>query len=277
MKRLITAFVAISAILSCTKAYIPQPDPYVPEPGTCIFKAQLELLQGQWVWDAVRDKVGVYADNLDNAPFQPRAAYNGKSGIIELMGEGALGQAYAYFPYSARGEEAAREGRQPLSEEQSYQGSAIAQIQNNTTFVAAADKDGLLRFRCLCGALHLRVKMHFNEPVRRVTLSSTTPVTGWLDVTGEKEEALLNPGYSVSITDINRPCSESSPLDLWVMLPEGSYSGLSITVAGATESISTVIEGTFLIKAGEETSANAEEKKIDYDGGYLEGEDVDYD
>ncbi len=277
MKRLFTAFVAISAILSCTKAYIPQPDPYVPEPGTCVFKAQVELLQGQWVWDAVHDKVGVYADNLDNAPFQPRAAYNGKSGIIELMGEGALGQAFAYFPYSSQGEEAAREGRQPLSEVQSYQSSAIAQINKNTTFVAVADKDGLFRFRCLCGALHLRVKMHFNEPVRRVTLSSTMPLTGWLDVTGEKEEVLLNPGYSISITDINRSCSETSPLDLWVMLPEGSYSGLSITVAGATESISTVIEGTFLIKAGEETSANAEEKKIDYDGGYLEGEEVDYD
>jgi hypothetical protein len=61
------------------------------------------------------------------------------------------------------------------------------------------------------------------------------------------------------------------------MLPEGSYNGLSITVVGATESLSTVIEGTFQLRAGQETSASAEEKKSDYDGGYLEGEDVDYD
>lgn len=277
MKRLFTAFVAFSALLSCTEAYIPQPDPYVPDPGTCVFKAQVDLLQGQWVWDAVHDKVGVYADNLTNALFLPRAAYNGKSGMIELMGEGALGQAYAYFPYSSHGEEAVREGRQPLSQIQGFQGSALEQIQQNTTFVAAADEDGLFRFRCLCGALHIQVNLHFSEPVQRVTLTSTTPITGWLDVTGLEEESILHPGYSITITDINLPCTGTSPLDVWVMLPEGSYSGLSITVAGATESLSTVLEGTFQIRAGQETSASAQEKKNDYDGGYLEGEDADYD
>ena len=277
MKRLFTAFVAFSALLSCTEAYIPQPDPYVPDPGTCVFKAQVDLLEGQWVWDAVHDKVGVYADNLTNALFLPRAAYHGKSGVIELMGEGAQGHAYAYFPYSSRGEEAVREGRQPLSNVQSYQTSALEQIQRNTTFVAAADEDGLFRFRCLCGALHIRVKMHLGEPVQRVTLTSATPITGWLDVTGVEEESLLRPGYSITLPDIGLPCTETSPLDVWVMLPEGDYSGLSITVAGATESLSTVIEGTFQIRAGQETSASAQEKKNDYDGGYLEGEDADYD
>ena len=277
MKRLFIAFVAFSAILSCTQAYIPQPDPYVPEPGTCVFKAQVEFPDGQWVWDAVHDKVGVYADNLTNALFQPRAAFDGKSGVIELMGEGAIGQAYAYFPYSSHGEEAAREGRQPLSEHQSYQSSAIEQIKHNTTFVAAADEDGLFRFRCLCGALHIQVKMQFSEPVQSLTLASSTPVTGLLDVTGAKQEAITHPGYIVSVTEIDRPCTENSPLDVWVMLPEGSYNGLSITVAGATESLSTVIEGTFQLRSAQETSISAEEKKIDYDGGYLEGEDVDYD
>ena len=277
MKRLFTAFVAFSAILSCTQTYILDPDPYVPAPGTCVFKAQVELPEGQWVWDAVHDKVGVYADNLTNAPFQPRAAFDGKSGVIELMGEGAMGQAYAYFPYSSHGEDAVREGRQPLSERQSYQSSAMDQIRKNTTFVATADEDGLLRFRCLCGALHIQVKMQFNEIVQSITLTSTTPVTGWLDITGAKEEAITHPGYSVSITDIGLPCSETSPLDVWVMLPEGNYNGLSITISGATESLSTVIEGTFQLRSGEETSASAKEKKADFDGGYLEGEDVDYD
>lgn len=277
MKRLFTAFVALSALLSCTEAYIPLPDPYVPDPGTCVFKAQMDLLQGEWVWDAVHDKVGVYADNLTNAPFQPRAAYDGKSGIIELMGEGALGQAHAYFPYSSHGEEAVGEGRQPLPQNQSYQRSALEQIQQNTTFVATADEDGLFHFRCLCGALHIKVNMFFSEPVQRVTLSSTTPVTGWLDVTGGEEESILHPGYSITITDINLPCTETSPLDVWVMLPEGDYNGLSITAAGATESLSTVLEGTFQLRAGQETSASAREKKNDYDGGYLEGEDVNYD
>lgn len=277
MKRLFTVFVAFSALLSCTQAYIPQPDPYVPAPGTCVFKAQVELLEGEWIWDAVHDKVGVYADNLTNAPFQPRAAFNGKSGVIELMGEGAKGQAYAYFPYSPYGEEAVREGRQPLRALQSYQGNALDQIRHNTTFVSVADGNGLFRFRYLCGALHVQVKMHFGERVQRVTLTSSTPITGWLDVTGEKEKAITHPGYNVSVTEINRTCTEDTPLDVWVMLPEGSYSGFAITIAGATESLSTVIEGTYLVQAGQETSASAQEKKNDFDGGYLEGEEVDYD
>ena len=269
---------AFSALLSCTEAYIPQPDPYVPAPGTCVFKAQVELPGGEWIWDAVHDKVGVYADNLTNAPFQPRAAFDGKSGTIELMGEGAMGQAYAYLPYSFYGEDSVREGRQSLPESQGYQNNAMDQILQNTTLVAAADEDGFFRFRYLCGALHIQVKMHFGENVQRVTLSSSEPITGWLDVTGEKEVPLSHPGYSVSITGIDRPCTGDSPLDVWVMLPEGSYNGFSITVAGATESLSTVIEGTFKIQAGEETgTAIAQEKRNEYDGGYLEGEKVDYD
>ena len=79
------------------------------------------------------------------------------------------------------------------------------------------------------------------------------------------------------MTGIGRPCSETAPLDVWVMLPEGSYSALSITVAGATESLSTVIDGSFQIRAGQETSASAQEKKNEYDGGDLEGEEVNYD
>ena len=104
MKRLIISLAAISALISCTQEYRPQPDPYVAAQGTCVFKAQIELLQGSWVWNSATDKVGIYADNLTNASFLPRVAYNGKEGVIELMGEGALGQAYAYFPYSPDGD-----------------------------------------------------------------------------------------------------------------------------------------------------------------------------
>lgn len=277
MKRLIISLAAISALISCTQEYRPQPDPYVAAQGTCVFKAQIELLQGSWVWNSATDKVGIYADNLTNASFLPRVAYNGKEGVVELMGEGALGQAYAYFPYSPDGDEAAKLGRQPLSGLQTYQTGNVEQIHRNTTLVTAADEDGLLRFRYLCGTLHLQVKMQFAENIQSITLSSAVPVTGWLDVTGVEEETMLNPGYTITVTGINRPCTEASPLDVWVMLPEGTYNSFSFTAAGATESLSTIIEGPFQINAGEETSTVAQEKKVDYDGSNLEAEEVDYD
>ena len=125
--------------------------------------------------------------------------------------------------------------------------------------------------------MHFRVKMQFTENIQHVTISSAVPLTGWMDVTGVEEEAMLNPGYSVTVTGIDRTCTETSPLDVWVMLPEGTYNSFSFTAAGVTESLSTIIEGPFQIKAGEETSATAQEKKVDYDGGNLEAEEVDYD
>ncbi len=277
MKKVILYFAAVSALLSCTEKYPVQPDPYVGEQGTCVFKAQIEMLQGNFVWSAATHKVGIYARNLSNAAFQPRMAYDGKDGQIELMGEGAIGQAYAYFPYTSTGEDAAKEGRQPLSDTQSYQMSSVEQIQKNTVLVTAADEDGLLRFRYLCGTLHLQVKMQFAENVQRVTLTSALPLSGWLDVTGAEEEIITNPGYSVTVSGIDRPCTMTSPLDVWVMLPEGTYNSFSITVAGADESLSTIIEGPFQVSAGKETSTTAQEKKVDYDAGNLEAEEVDYD
>lgn len=277
MKKLILSFAAFSALVSCSQEWKPGPDPVVREQGTCVFKAQIELLQGSWVWNAATDKVGIYADNLINTPFVPRVAYDGKEGIAELMGEGAMGQVYAYFPYRFLGEEAALAGRQPLPEQQTYQSGSAEQIQRNTTLVAVADEDGLLRFRYLCGTLHLQLKMQFAENVQSVTLTSAVPVTGWLDVTGVEEESLLYPGYSVSVTGINLPCTGTAPLDVWIMLPEGTYNSFAVTVSGAEESLSTVVEGPFQVNAGEEASTTAEEKKVDYDGGSLEAEEVDYD
>lgn len=277
MKKLILSFAAVAALISCNQERKPGTDPVVREQGTCIFKAQIEPLEGSWVWNAATDKVGIYADNLANSPYVPRVAYDGKEGVVELMGEGALGQVYAYFPYSQRGLEAAQAGRQPLWEQQSCQRSSAAQIQQNSVLVAAADEDGLLRFRYLCGTLHLQIKMQFAQNVQSVTLTSAVPITGWLDVTGVEEESLLYPGYTVRVTGIDRPCSATTPLDVWIMLPEGTYTSFSVTVAGEDESLSTVVEGPFLVKAGEETSTVAEEKKVDYDGGNLEAEEVDYD
>lgn len=276
MKRLITAFAACAALLSCTQQYIPkETDYYVEDAGTCLFMASVQKLSGIWTWDAVRSKVGVYAGESDNILFVPRASFDGATGTAQLMGPPVTGKAYAYIPYRNAGVDAVKAGCVPLTPEQAYYDNAVAQIEGNSILVAAADEDGHLAFRYLCGALHLKVKINFTEPVQRVSLTANEPLCGWLDINGI--DPMRKESYTVSVVGIDKPCSESTPLDVWIMLPEGTYSGLYMTAAGATQSVSTIVSGSFDVVAGQEVSATAQEKKNNYDGSDFDAEEVDYD
>lgn len=277
MKRVIVSLLAAAAVLvSCRdKADNDRIVYYVDDSGTFLFTASVESLGGEWRWDAALCKVGLYTENDNNALFQPRASYDGKSGEAQIFGPAVNGQAYAYLPYSLYGYPPAKEGCMLLGAEQDYFPGAIAQIEGNTpVLVAAAGDDGRLEFRHMCGALHLKVKIHFSENVQRLALTANEPVCGYLNV---QDGTIADGGNSLVVKGIDRPCTESSPLDVWVMLPEGSYSGLYITVSGETESISTVLEGDITITTGEESPATVSEKKNSYEGSDFDSEEVSYD
>ena len=275
MKKYLILSIALLAA-ACTEKYNPDyAEPFIAPQGRSVFRAEVITLDGTWTWDASLSRLGVYGANASNAAFYPRASFDGKSGEIEIMGQDILGQAYAYLPYRPTGYEAVAEGCQPLFEEQRFFPDATAQINGNEILVAAADEEGLFRFSHRCGALCFKVAIALGENVKTLTLSAAEPLAGWLE-TGANP-AMRNPSYRVTVTGINAPCSERDPLSVWVMLPEGSYSGLFITVAGDTESISTIVEGTYEIKPGQETVAGAREKKNDYDGSDFESEEVEYD
>ena len=276
-KRIIIVIVALVALVSCTKPFVPkETNYYVDDKGSFLFTASVETLSGNWIWDAARSKVGIYTPGASNVAFLPRAAYDGLSGAAQLMGPPVEGQAFAYLPWSKNGNDAAAHGCQLLPSIQRYYPEALTHIENNTpVLAAAADESGNIIFRNLCGALHLRISIQFHENVQRVVLSANEPLCGWLSVTGG---GFVNPATSVSVEEIDRPCSVSAPLDVWVMLPEGTYTGLYLTVAGATESISTVLDGSATVSAREESpGATVQEKKNSYDGSDFEGEEVDYD
>lgn len=261
---------------ACTEKYTPDyAEPFIAPQGRSVFRTEVTPLSGTWLWNASLSRVGVYGSNVSNTPFFPRASFDGKSGEAEIMGRDVLGQAYAYLPYRTAGFDAVAEGCQPLSGEQRFFPDAAGQIEGNEILVAAADEDGRFRFVHRCGALCLRVAINLGENVRTLTLSAAEPLAGWLEL-GEYP-AMRNPSYSVSVTGIDAPCSESAPLSVWVMLPEGNYSGLFITVAGQTESISTIVEGSYEILPGRETVAGAKEQKNNYDGSDFESEEVAYD
>lgn len=263
-------------LIACTEKFVPaENNPYVPPQGRCVFRAEVSPISGAWVWDAAHDRAGVYGSNVSNAMFCPRAAFDGASGAAELIGEGVTGDAFAYIPYRPEGVDALASGCVPLPAEQRYFRDAASQIEGNELLVARADEDGLLRFSHRCGALHIRLKINLGENVQSVSLSANEPLCGWFDISGGGE--VLHASRSVRVTGMDSPCSESAPLDVWVMLPEGTYTGLFVTVAGSTESISTIIEGRFEIAACRETSVSASEQKNHYGGSEFEAEEVQYD
>lgn len=267
--------ITLLALVSCTEKYISQDlNVYVAPQGRCIFTASVTPLSGTWTWSAASSAVGVYGNGVSNARYQPRAAFDGATGTAEIFGEGVVGQAYAYMPYTSEGLDAAAKGCTPLPKVQKYCNDAVSQIESNCILVAAAGEDGLFDFRYPCGTLHLQIKINFEEHVQRVNLSANEPLCGWLDV---MDGSMVTPYYTVSVTGIDKACTESKPLDVWIMLPEGTYTGLYVTVAGKKESISTVVEGTFNVPAGGECIATARENNNNYSGTDFEGEEVDYD
>ena len=266
------------ALISCTRNSIPDENIYyVTDEGTGIFTAEVESLSEPWVWDAVRSKIGVYAGNAENVLYIPRKAYDGASGEAQIMGSPVAGKAYAYIPYRSVGIDAVQSGRTPIPAEQTFFESATAQIEGNTVLVAAADEDGKLYFRHHCGALHLKLIISFPETVERLILGANEPVCGYLDITGTAEERITLPGYSVTVSSIGKPSTEAAPLDVWVMLPEGDYSGLYLTISGATTSLSTVVADQLSVITGEETIVDVREEKNEYGNPDFEGEEVTYD
>lgn len=275
MKKYLILSIALLAA-ACTEKYNPDyAEPFITPQGRSVFTAEVLPLSGTWTWDASLSRVGVYGSNVSNASFSPRAAFDGASGRAELMGRDVLGRAYAYLPYTVEGYDAVAEGCQPLSGEQRFFPGAAEQIEGNEILVAAADEEGLFRFVHRCGVLRLNVAITLGENVKTLTLSAAEPVAGWLEM-GETP-GMKNPLYSVTVRGIDAPCSEQAPLSVWVMLPEGTYTDLFITVAGETESISTIVEGTYEILSGKETVAGAKEQKNNYDGSDFESEEVVYD
>lgn len=276
-KKLLSAIAAFAALLSCTEKYVPkETNYYVDDNGTFLFWASVQPLSGTWTWDAAMTKVGIYTPTDVNVMFQPRGSYDGASGEVELMGPPVTGQACAYIPYSIYGNEAAREGCILLPAQQTYHTDAVSQIEANTPYlVSVADDEGHFSFRHLCGALHLKVKIHFSEKVRRITLTANEPLSGYLSVA---DGTMSHESNSVTVAGINSPCTETAPLDVWVMLPQGTYTGLYITAAGVSESISTVLEQNVTITAGVQTQeVLVQEKKNNYNGSDFESEEVEYD
>lgn len=260
----------------CTKSHEPrETNYYVDDSSRGLFRSEVESLSGQWIWNSALSRLGVYAEGADNLVFYPRAQYDGAAGTAEIFGPAVKGKAYAYLPYSSAGYLPAAFGCIRLGAGQVYFPDAAAHIEGNTpVLVAAADDDGFFRFRYPCGVLKVRLKMDLGENIRSLTFHANEPVCGLLNVS---DGSILNPGMSVTVDGMDLPCSESAPAEVWVMLPEGSYTGAYVSISYGSESVSTIINGGITIRAGQESSVTAQEEKNACANPDFESEEVEYD
>ena len=119
--------------------------------------------------------------------------------------------------------------------------------------------------------------MDFSQDVQSIVLSSGDDICGDYDVSSLATDRLTGGGESITVTGIDRPSSPSKPLDVWIMLPPGTYNGLFISVSAGEETATAIIAGEIRIESGKQTEVDAKEENHNFGGGDFEGEEVEFD
>ena len=282
MRKAILFFAGIIALASCTQKYTPVPDPEVKEGGQYLFTANIAALPwaDAYVWNAKKDIVGIYAGNESNCKYVLRNSCDGKSGDVEIYGPEVSGDAYAYFPYTADGVSSLEEGRIIIPSQQHYCTSTAELIQTHSTLVGACS-DGKVTLCYMAGVLCVNLKVDFEHNVNEVILSCKQDICGRLDISGKAQERMTEASNTITLTGIDQPCSEASPLQLRFMLPEGDYTEIFVTANSSDESVMAAIKSAQPIHIAlcRETVADAEvsAEEHDYSGSDFEEEPVHFD
>lgn len=275
MKKIIGVIAIFTIAASCTERLPVPVQPDLTDQGICVLRAEMD--DPGFVWDAVKSKIGIYSASGENMSWSIRSIYDGKTGEAEIFGREARGKVYAYYPYSAEGYTPCAEGRVNIPSAQKWFDTFDGHINGNTTCLVAAAEDGKLSFRQVCGCIHIRIAIDFPENIRRVVLSAEDFICGDYYIGSGQSQRLTDGGKSITVSGIDSPSSIASPLDVWFMLPPGTYKGLFVSVSGQNESVTSVLENTITVESGKQCDADAREQRHDYGAGDFEGEKVDFD
>lgn len=282
MKRNILVIMA-AAILAgaCTEKFVPRPAPDLPDAGCCVFTAEIVSIPGTgtpYVWGADTSAAGIYSLSASNVRFIPRNACVGKSGRVEIYGESVAGEAYAYFPYTRGGVPSLSEGKLPVPAVQSYAASAAQQLRRNG-IMASACTDGGFTLQYWCGVLCITVPADLDGEVEEVTLSASEDICGMLAIGGNSARTITGGASSVTVRGIGLPCSEAAPLQVRFMLPEGTYSGMSVELRTGSGRTALMVKGSVTVRSCMESTVMAQlpEERHDMGDSDFEEEIVDFD
>lgn len=275
MRKFVFTFLSLLPLLSCVEKLPVAVEPEIENQGVCLLKVQME--DESFVWTAGDSEIGVYSDSGANSRWSLRSNCEGKSGEVEFFGPEAKGAVYACLPYSPEGYSPCAVGRISIASEQKWYDGFEAHLKGNTPYMVAFAEDGKLVFRQHCGALRVRIKMNFTKNVQEVVLSAPEKICGDYDVSSLATDRLTGGGESITVTGIDRPSSPSKPLDVWIMLPPGTYNGLFISVSAGEETATAIIAGEIRIESGKQTEVDAKEENHNFESGDFTGEEVEFD
>lgn len=265
MKKTLLILCFSALILSCTKGTGSEGSSSVTNPSSCILTVDIEGYGASHMWSR-DDCFGIYGSKSgNNLRYVVETVSFGQDGTTRIYGTGAEGEVIGYFPYSAEGHQAVAAGRQPLSDTQVFKETAEGQLKANTVLVAKA-QDDRLSFTYGCGVLCLHMTTDIEGTVTSAILSSASKaVCGEMNLFTD-EQNIENPGSRLTVTEIGKPCTSETPLDVRFMLPPGTYTDLKITLVSDTETVIKPVEATLTVEAKTEIRCTVSNKETVYEG-----------
>lgn len=266
MKRVFFILSVALLLSACSKNGSNSDAPDVTNPPHNIVKATIaDYGTVSHLWSE-GDLFGLYGNRSgSNVRYVVEAISYEKSGEARIYGRGVDGDVYGYYPYCEEGYDAVAQGRQPLPALQSHASSAREQMMQNTVLVAKLENEAF-SFSWLCGVLHLHLTAEVAGTVSSATLlSADAPICGDYSIIGT-EPLISDPGTSVTQEGINSQCSEEKPIDLYFMLPPGTYPALSISLTSEVETVVKPIDLSVSIASKTELSCTVTDKETIYEG-----------
>ena len=255
MRKTVFALSLLLAVVSCTKKLEIPEDPEIGIQGRTMVTVTVADYDGvafEWGSDV---RIGIYDSNgHTNERYTLLSDYVGQTGPVEMYGGGIDGALMAYLPYTPKGYPCVGEGRQPVLPVQVYAGSAIEHFRRNAVLVAASDDNGRIPFSYdggQTGLLHLTLNFSVTGNVQEVMLHCPgSPLAGSVAIRPEVDPLVVDGSSTVTVTSVNKPCSETAPLEVWAIVPAGEYSHLTVSVKTAGGVQSSPVDGTFIVIGG---------------------------
>lgn len=254
-----------TCLIACSKNGTAGTEPDVTNPPHNIVSAQIEDNGASHIWQE-GDFFGLYGSKSgENVRYVVEPVSFEKEGVTRIYGSGVDGEVYGYYPYNEDGYASVASGRQPLFSEQAYYTSAREQMTGNSVLVSKLENEKFT-FSWICGVLHIHVTAGVNGTVQSASLLSPDAfLWGEYSVTGE-QPVIANGGRELSLLNIGLPCEPDAPLDLYFMLPPGTYSALSLSLTSDEETVTKPVDVVVTITSKAAFNCTVSEKETIYEG-----------
>ena len=240
MKTIRKTIMMMSAILAFSCAPEQKNDMFdVPQDGYTFFETDFQSVDFEGEADQFWQKgidVGVFgsAEGL-NERYTLKKAYDGRA-LGEFYGPKVSGEVVAYYPYSPDFTLFEGKPRYELAPVQKYgdEGDLYEQFCRYSTVIYAFAETGKLSFSHASGILMVEVRMDGAGTVKSLTLEASEPISGMGGVNEDMSVSLSSSSSKTLCLDCEpglEPKDGSSFRQFPLVMPAGSYSGVTLTVA----------------------------------------------